>query len=412
MRSNAKTTNFEWRSANPGYLLLLIAVTPVLASYTFYSDAMPKNLTGRIIYPAHRKYEEGKIQYSHLVSTSPDTTPPSAPANLTVITTPIPMVQAVQGYLNPTFLTAHTTDPFDSSGGDLIVVCASSHAGVTMTPSDSFNNTWISTAGPTNTNKGSNLETQVWYAKNPTVGPLHTFTLNLSLAHLSTAQSLVMSVIVVRGSNISDPIDAISPIGDDGGSRTLQIRSPHIETTNTNDLLIGFAKSSSSEIFTQGSGFTTQSAASSDYLDAETGAVATPGTYDATFTLNSGATWQAVIVAVSPSPFAFALSWTASTDNMRSTAYVVERCQGAGCRNFAPIATTKVTTFTDTRFAPTTSYRYRVRAIDMAGNLSRYSKVASTSFPTNLPRRARVNPHGFEIAGKTQSMWSYKGADH
>jgi hypothetical protein len=396
LHSKAKTKNFERRSVSPGCLLLLIAVAPVLASYTFY-DGEPKNLTLRNIHPDQRKYGEGKTQYSHVVSRSPDTIPPTTPANLTVITTPIPIVQAVQGYFNPTFLTAHTTDPFDSSGGDLIVVCASSHAGVTMTPSDIFNNTWISAAGPTNTNKGHNLETQVWYAKNPTVGPLHTVTLNLSVAHLSTAQSLVMSVIVVRGSNISAPIDAISPIGDDGDSRTLQITSPRISTTNTNDLLIGFAKSSSSEIFTQGSGFTAQPAASSDYLNAETGPAVTPGTYDAPFTLNSAVTWQAVVVAVSPSPFAFALSWTAATDNMRLTGYVVERCQGAGCRNFAPIATTTLTTFTDTRFAPTTSYRYRVRAIDAAGNLSHYSKVASANSPTNLLRRARGNSFSYRV---------------
>ena len=33
------------------------------------------------------------------------------------------------------------------------------------------------------------------------------------------------------------------------------------------------------------------------------------------------------------------LSWTASTDNVGVTGYLVERCQGAGCTNFAQIAT-------------------------------------------------------------------------
>ena len=33
------------------------------------------------------------------------------------------------------------------------------------------------------------------------------------------------------------------------------------------------------------------------------------------------------------------LSWTASTDNVGVTGYKVERCSGAGCANFAQIAT-------------------------------------------------------------------------
>ena len=111
-----------------------------------------------------------------------DTTPPTPPGNLTG---PGPIVQATQGYINSTALTTHTTAPFDSTGGDLIVVFASSHAGVTMTPSDSFHNTWISAAGPTNTSTGFDLRSQIWYAKNPTVGPGHTFTLTLSASTIT-----------------------------------------------------------------------------------------------------------------------------------------------------------------------------------------------------------------------------------
>ena len=192
----------------------------------------------------------------------PDNTPPTAPNNLAVNG---PIVQTSQGYINSTFLSIHTMAPFDSTGGDLVVVCASSHAGVTMTPSDSFNNTWISAAGPTSTSTGFDLRTQVWYAKSPTVGPGHTFTLNLS-----AAESLVISVIVVKGSNTSSPIDQISAIGDDGGSQTLNVSSPNITTTNSNDLLIGFAKSSVSETFASGTGYTPQPVASSNFLDAET----------------------------------------------------------------------------------------------------------------------------------------------
>jgi hypothetical protein len=207
-----------------------------------------------------------------------------------------PIVIATQGYINPTFLRNHTTAPFDSSEGDLIVVCASSHDGITMIPSDSFDNTWISGAGPTNTTKGFDLRTQVWYAKSPKVGPGHTFSLNLS-----RLEPLVISLFVVKGSDISDPIDAISPIGDDAGSKARYVVSPNIMTSSSNDLLIGFAKSSTAENWISGSEYTAQVKASSNYLDSETQLALTPSSYNSTFALSSSATWQSVVVAVRPS---------------------------------------------------------------------------------------------------------------
>src|SRR5439155_22577944 len=75
------------------------------------------------------------------------------------------------------------------------------------------------------------------------------------------------------------------------------------------------------------------------------------------------------------------LSWTASTDDVGVTGYPVERCQGAGCTGFAPIATAGGATYSDTGLGANTSYSYRVRATDAAGNLSGYSNVASTTTP-------------------------------
>jgi RHS repeat-associated protein len=75
------------------------------------------------------------------------------------------------------------------------------------------------------------------------------------------------------------------------------------------------------------------------------------------------------------------LSWTASTDNVAVTGYLLERCQGAGCSNFAQIATPASTTFSDSNLTAATSYSYRVRATDAAANLSAYSNVASASTP-------------------------------
>jgi hypothetical protein len=79
------------------------------------------------------------------------------------------------------------------------------------------------------------------------------------------------------------------------------------------------------------------------------------------------------------------LAWTASTDNVGVTGYRVERCQGAGCSNFAQIATLAGTTFNNTGLTASTSYSYRVRAIDATGNLSLYSNTASATTLTAQP---------------------------
>jgi chitodextrinase len=77
------------------------------------------------------------------------------------------------------------------------------------------------------------------------------------------------------------------------------------------------------------------------------------------------------------------LSWTASTDNVGVTGYKVERCSGAACANFAQIATPTTTTFNDTGLTASTSYSYRVRANDAAGNNSAYSNTASATTQTS-----------------------------
>jgi PKD repeat protein len=73
------------------------------------------------------------------------------------------------------------------------------------------------------------------------------------------------------------------------------------------------------------------------------------------------------------------LTWGASSDNVGVTGYRIERCQGAGCTSFAQIGTSTGTTFTSTGLAAATSYSYRVRATDAAGNLSAYSNTASAT---------------------------------
>ena len=85
------------------------------------------------------------------------------------------------------------------------------------------------------------------------------------------------------------------------------------------------------------------------------------------------------LVASSASDSQIDLSWTASSDDVGVTRYPLERCQGVGCADFAQIAAAVGTSYGDTGLLASTSYSYRVRATDAAGNVSPYSNVASAT---------------------------------
>ena len=73
------------------------------------------------------------------------------------------------------------------------------------------------------------------------------------------------------------------------------------------------------------------------------------------------------------------LSWGAATDDVGVTGYRVERCSGAGCTTFTQITTVGGTTFNDTGLTASTSYSYRVRAVDSAGNSGSFSNTGSAT---------------------------------
>ena len=108
------------------------------------------------------------------------------------------------------------------------------------------------------------------------------------------------------------------------------------------------------------------------------------------------------LTATAVSATQITLSWTAATDNVGVIGYRVERCQGAGCTTFVPIATPAGTTFGDTGLTASTSYRYRVKAVDAATNVSvNYSTVASAT----TPRAADTTPPS-DVTGLTATAVS------
>jgi chitodextrinase len=103
------------------------------------------------------------------------------------------------------------------------------------------------------------------------------------------------------------------------------------------------------------------------------------------------------------------LGWAISTDNTAVTGYQVERCVGAGCTAFVQIATPAGTTLVDTGLAASTVYRYRVRALDAAGNGSGYSTIATATTQAAADITAPSAPLNLTVTPGTTQMtlnWS------
>lgn len=95
------------------------------------------------------------------------------------------------------------------------------------------------------------------------------------------------------------------------------------------------------------------------------------------------------------------LTWSASSDNVAVTGYLVERCAGGGCSAFTQIASlgSSTTSYQDAGLAAGSSYSYRVRAKDAAGNLSGFSTVLTLS--TVAVVYGPVSALGFHEGGGT-----------
>src|SRR5882762_6917846 len=104
------------------------------------------------------------------------------------------------------------------------------------------------------------------------------------------------------------------------------------------------------------------------------------------------------------------LTWTASTDDVGVTGYLLERCQGAACSNFAQIAAPLVANFSDTGLTASTSYSYRLRAVDSAGNASPYSNVASATTLSGGPVITAPSNLAATAASNTQINLSWAAA--
>src|SRR5207249_341678 len=91
------------------------------------------------------------------------------------------------------------------------------------------------------------------------------------------------------------------------------------------------------------------------------------------------------LTAAAAGPAQINLSWTAATETGGTiTRSEVHRCTGATCSNFLQVGTSTTTTFNDAGLLASTTYSYRVRAIDSTNTTGPYSNTASatTAAPT------------------------------
>jgi hypothetical protein len=102
------------------------------------------------------------------------------------------------------------------------------------------------------------------------------------------------------------------------------------------------------------------------------------------------------------------LGWGAARDNVGVASYELERCTGTGCSNFSLIARAAGTSYINTGLAASTTYAYRVRARDAAGNAGPYTAtVRATSLSAPVSSTAiRVNVGGPAYTDSAGQLWA------
>jgi chitodextrinase len=94
------------------------------------------------------------------------------------------------------------------------------------------------------------------------------------------------------------------------------------------------------------------------------------------------------------------LAWTASTDNTGVTGYQILQAPGTSGGTFTQVGTSTATSFVNSGLAANTTFRYQVRAVDAAGNVSAVSNtVTATTQPGGTPGG------GCAVAATVQTQW-------
>ena len=287
------------------------------------------------------------------------------------------------------------------AAGDLNVIVVGWNNNTTAVNSvtDSKGNVYQLAVGPTVLS--GFLSQSIYYAKNIAAAAAGTNSVTVQFSGATAFPDI--RIVEYSGADLSNPVDVTAAATGNSASSN----SGTATTTNATDLIFG-AGTTTTHYTGPGSGFTQRIITNPDGDIVEDRTVTAVGSYSAVAPMASGR-WAMQMVAfrtpvsggtdttppTAPSGLAanaisssqINLSWTASTDNVGVTNYLIEQCQGSGCSSFTQIGTASATTFSNTGLTANTSYSYRVRATDAANNLSAYSNTASaaTSGAAGLP---------------------------
>ncbi len=294
------------------------------------------------------------------------------------------------------------------AAGDLNVIVAgwNDSTAIVSSVTDSNGNTYTRAAGPTIIS--GNASQSIYYAQNISAAGAGANAVTVTFSVAAVYPDI--RILEYKGADPNNPVDVIA--AKTGASTSTS--SGSATTTNATDLLLG-ANYVATGTTAAGSGFTSRMITQPDGDIVEDRMVTAKGSYSAAAPLGSSGWWimqmvafRAVALPTTPtnltatavSASQINLNWTASTSALGIADYIVQRCSGASCTNFAQIATPTGTSYSDTGLAASTSYRYRVEAVDTAGNLSSFSSTATATTsagqqpptaPTNLTATA-VSP--------------------
>ncbi|HSX42844.1 MAG TPA: Ig-like domain-containing protein [Candidatus Saccharimonadales bacterium] len=307
-----------------------------------------------------------------------------------------------------------------NTAGDLIVVQVlwSNTGAVTLT--DSRGNAYVA-ATARSTWSGDN-SAQTFYAKNVVAGT------NTVTAKFAT---ILPSYAIVQAHEYSG-IDKVNPVdGTSSGTGTsATAASGNVTTTGSSDVLFAGGGALGS-LGTAPTGWTarlnTSGNRTADRVTTAAGAYSfsTSATGNqwvmqlVAFKADGGSstdttspTAPGALQATAASSSQITLGWTAATDNVGVTGYQLERCQAAGCATFASLATLSgsATAYSDTGLSAGTSYSYRLRAVDAAGNLGAYSSVVTAATPAVIDTAAPSVPANLAVqaisATQANLSWS------
>ena len=91
------------------------------------------------------------------------------------------------------------------------------------------------------------------------------------------------------------------------------------------------------------------------------------------------------VVASAASGSDINVTWAASSSSAGNVNYVIQRCEGSECSNFAQIGTSPGTSYNNTGLSPHSSYMYQVQAVDDSGATSGYSSPAGATTGYTFP---------------------------